>query len=101
MWALHASSQGEVADPTQTRITDFMPVVSAAHGGDLPASQRASRAAVAWFWCLLQDFVGLNLVPPSWMNLPHTHPFIGGNALDGSYALVLNPPPGFVLPNTL
>ena len=45
--------------------------------------------------------VGLNFVPPSWVSLPRTHPFIGGNSQDGPYTLVLNPPPGFVLPNTL
>jgi hypothetical protein len=101
MWALHTAEQGVALDPTQTRITDFMPPVHAAPTVARSASQRASRSAVAWFWCLLQDFVGLNLIPASWSALPRDHPFLGCATGAGASHLVLNPPPGFVLPIAL
>ena len=48
-----------------------------AAGADLAAAvQQASRAAAAWFWCLLQDFVDLQQVPDTWGGSARRHPFI-------------------------
>ncbi len=48
-----------------------------AAGADLAAAvQQASRTAAARFWCLLQDFVDLQLVPDDWGGAGRHHPFI-------------------------
>jgi len=51
----------------------------------------ASKVAVATFWDMLQDFVGLNLCPQEWLqHVPSQHPFLGvARALNGSKRLVL------------
>lgn len=50
-----------------------------------------NRVAVATFWDMLADFVGLSLAPVTWMAEVHSqHPFMGvQTAADGSRSLVL------------
>jgi hypothetical protein len=50
-----------------------------------------NRVAVATFWDMLADFVGLGLAPVTWLAEVHTqHPFMGVQiAADGSRSLVL------------
>jgi len=76
----------------QTRLTDFGFTI----GGLRPSVlQRASRKAVAWFWCILQDFVsGQDGVPPSWGPGPTvSHPFMARDPSVGAPQLVVFRPP--------
>jgi hypothetical protein len=69
----------------------------------------ASRAASAWVWCLLQDFVDLQEVPDGWGGKLGTarHPFLGiaraagAEAAPGDRCLRLNLPVGLALPPDL
>ena len=110
LWSLLMENVADVEGEdgfTQTLITDFFPVVSAGDGlaaAPIPLPQRAARKAAAWFWCLLQDFVSLQTLPPSWMlDVPGaTHPFIGvDRSARGQLQLRLNVPPGLDLPASL
>lgn len=50
----------------------------------------AGKVAVAHFWDMLQDFVGLKLCPLDWLqNVPTQHPFLGVLVVAGSKRLVL------------
>jgi hypothetical protein len=105
LWALHYEEVGQSpVDGAQTLITDHFQVVV---GGRPTVSivQRASRRAVAWFWCLLQDFVALQDVPLSWGDVPSSHPFVGVVSCSEGQQVVrrlrLNPPPGLQLPAEL
>jgi hypothetical protein len=76
---LHLARE-ELVGVGQTLITSYFPVVA---GAPPPtALQRASRRAVAWFWCLLQDFASLHTsVPMGWgAGPPATHPFLAVDA---------------------
>lgn len=58
----------------------------------------ASRIAVGWFWGILQDFVFMQLIPPTWASVTAIHPFIGVE----HGLLRLNLPPGLpTLPHDL
>ena len=53
----------------------------------------ASRAAVATFWDMLADFVGLQLYPESWVqHISATHPFIAAvlSSPEGEHTLAVN-----------
>ena len=76
--------------------------------GSAQLVESASRAASAWLWCLLQDFVDLQDVPDGWGGILGTarHPFIGithpgVGAASGDRCLRLNLPVGFALPPDL
>ena len=57
-----------------------------------------SRIAVGWFWGILQEFVFMQLLPPSWAGVTAVHPFIGVE----HGLLRLNLPPGLpALPHDL
>jgi hypothetical protein len=105
LWALHYEELGRgPVDEAQTLITDHFPVVDGA-SPTVSIVQRASRKAAAWFWCLLQDFVSLQDVPPSWGDVPTSHPFVGvvirPEGQEVVWRLRLNPPLGFQLPAEL
>jgi hypothetical protein len=72
---LHLHQQ-QLVPPGQTLITTYFPVTI----GAPPPSvmQRATRWAVAWFWCLLQDFASIHSdIPKGWgAGPPATHPFL-------------------------
>jgi hypothetical protein len=66
----------------------------------------AGREAAAWFWCYLQDFVDIGVIPDGWAAVPQLHPFLGVlcDASAGEAAsprLCLNLPPGLSLPEDL
>ena len=115
MVALHAMAHGrrvmwarwqaEIGPANQTLITDFFPVVSdrcQSDGVDGAKSHAAyaARNAVVWFWCLLQDFVRLKVVPGEWLGVvPPDHPFIGVLGIDEG--MCLNLPLELRLPDDL
>jgi hypothetical protein len=88
---------------SQTLITDFFPVIggSGGAGGNSPPLsplQRASRAAVTRFWCLLEDFACLQQVPTDWAALSAHHPFLRASQAG---KLTVSLPPSATLPGTL
>ena len=106
MVALHAMAHGrrvmwarwqeDIGPANQTLITDFFPVVSGRHQqhDDVDVAQRhaacAARNAAVWFWCLLQDFVRLQVVPGEWLGVvPPDHPFVGVVNIDEGMRLNL------------
>jgi hypothetical protein len=69
-----------------------------------------TRAAQGWFWCLLQDYVNLQSLPPSWASLGPHHPFLHviptpnlPGAVDNApkFTLRLTLPTSLTLPITL
>ena len=98
------SQEEQKVHASQSLNTDFFSVVFSDGGRStaLTPAIRASRKAAAMFWCLLQDFVSLQSVPPSWLvQVPQDHPFLGVVPGQGEQAgrLVLNRPPGAALPD--
>ena len=98
-WALLKKDEGRRAGG-QTLMTDFLPLAA---GVERPGvAVRAARKAGAWLWCLLQDFVNLQMLPDGWgQGVDPEHAFVGVVGPIGSWTLKLNVPGGITLPEDM